>query len=114
MRNRTAQYHLPSITFKQAILVLIVLLTSSLLLPMVAQEVDIDEIEDNIKNTFGLEKLEGLNILTLHYQEQNSRKALRYGRQAVALGNNIANSIDSEAGSQQIDSIEAGTEAGRQ
>jgi len=57
--------------------------------PVVAQEDSIARIEKDHRDLFGLEKLKALNVLSSHYQKENSRKALRYGRQAVALGENI-------------------------
>ena len=55
-----------------------------------AQEIAINKIESELKNTFGIEKLKNLNILTdYYYQMEHSRKSIRYGRQAVALGENI-------------------------
>lgn len=57
--------------------------------PAIAQEDSIARIEKEYRNLFGLEKLKALNILSSHYQKENSRKAIRYGRQAVALGENI-------------------------
>ncbi len=54
-----------------------------------AQNFSIDQIEDQLKKTYGLEKLKALNQLTEYYQQSNHRKALKYGRQAVALGEDI-------------------------
>ncbi len=55
-----------------------------------AQEITINRIESELKNTFGIEKLKNLNTLTdYYYQMEHSRKSIRYGRQAVALGENI-------------------------
>jgi len=49
----------------------------------------IRQLEDNLENVFGTKKLEVLNELTDHYYSQNSKKALRYGRQAVSIGENL-------------------------
>lgn len=57
--------------------------------PAYAQEDSIARIEKEYRDLFGLDKLKALNTLSAHYQKENSRKALRYGRQAVALGQNI-------------------------
>ena len=49
----------------------------------------IRQIENNLNNTFGAEKLVALNTLTDHYYQQNSKKALKYGKQAVTIGENL-------------------------
>jgi tetratricopeptide (TPR) repeat protein len=49
----------------------------------------IRQLEDRLNNTYGVEKLESLNRLTEHYYQQNSRRALKYGKQAVTIGENI-------------------------
>lgn len=49
----------------------------------------INQIESDLKDLFGLDKLKALNQLSLHYEDSNTRKAIRYGRQAVNLGKNI-------------------------
>ena len=49
----------------------------------------ISQIESNINDTYGLQKLTDLNRLTAHYLAVNNRKAMRYGRQAVLLGERI-------------------------
>lgn len=54
-----------------------------------AQEPSIKETEARLKNLHGLDKLIALNILTAHYHEEGSRKALRYGRHAVTIGESI-------------------------
>jgi class 3 adenylate cyclase len=57
--------------------------------PIQAQQVNIDQTEDNLKNLYGLKRLKALNELTRHYQQEEDRKAIRYGRQAVRLGERI-------------------------
>ncbi len=54
-----------------------------------AQESSIEQMEEGLKNIYGLDKLKTLNKLTQYYQQQNLRKALKYGKQAVALGEDI-------------------------
>lgn len=54
-----------------------------------AQVSSIEQAEAQLKNQFGLEKLKVLNEITLHYYPINVRKALRYGKQAVSIGENI-------------------------
>ncbi|MDH3650931.1 MAG: hypothetical protein OEQ53_14690, partial [Saprospiraceae bacterium] len=54
-----------------------------------AQDFSPEQTEASLKNYFGLDKLKALNSLTKHYHQQRSRKALRYGRQAVTIGENI-------------------------
>ncbi len=48
-----------------------------------------DSLEQVIGNTYGLPKLKALNALTSQYNFLPGRKALRYGRQAVTLGENL-------------------------
>ena len=57
--------------------------------PMNAQESLIVKTEKEYKNLFGLDKLKALNDLSHYYLKDNSRKALRYGRQAVSLSEKI-------------------------
>ncbi len=54
-----------------------------------AQESSIEQMEAEYKNLYGLDKLKVFNSLTQYYYKQQSRKALKYGRQAVTLGENI-------------------------
>lgn len=54
-----------------------------------AQESPIAQTENEYKDLFGLDKLKALNDLCAYYSKENSRKALRYGRQAVTLSENI-------------------------
>lgn len=64
-----------------------------------AQENSIEGIEANIDELYGIEKLVALNQLCEHYETQSSRKALKYGRKAVSLGENIfvaTNTIDDQ------------------
>jgi len=53
------------------------------------EEASIAEIESELKDLFGLDKLIALNKLSVYYGDQGSRKAIRFGRQAVWLGENI-------------------------
>ncbi|NND08667.1 MAG: hypothetical protein HKN87_20020 [Saprospiraceae bacterium] len=59
------------------------------------QELTIRETEDALKNLYGIEKLHALNKLTRFYRVANIRKAMRYGRQATNLGENILIENDS-------------------
>ena len=45
----------------------------------------IRQLESNLKEHTGFQKLKSLNILTAYYQQEGSRKALRLGRDAVTL-----------------------------
>ena len=58
-------------------------------LSVIAQQPSIEQIEDGLKNTYGFEKLKALNRLTEYYLQENLRKAIKYGKQAVALGEDI-------------------------
>jgi class 3 adenylate cyclase/tetratricopeptide (TPR) repeat protein len=71
------------------ILGLLVFLSLSLCLTNANQAQTIAELEAELKNLYGLDKLKALNKISPHYQMQNSRKAIKFGRQAVALGENI-------------------------
>ncbi len=57
--------------------------------PLNAQETAIERTEKDYKDLYGLDRLKALNELSDYYQKENSRKATRYGRQAVALSENI-------------------------
>lgn len=57
--------------------------------PLNAQETAIERTEKDYKDLYGLDRLKALNELSDYYQKENSRKATRYGRQAVALSKNI-------------------------
>jgi adenylate cyclase len=48
-----------------------------------------EQLESEVKQLHGLKKLQALNQLTEYFIEDNLRKALRYGKQAVSQGENI-------------------------
>lgn len=52
-------------------------------------QTNLDELENQLDSNFGLDKLIILNQITDEYQEINSRKALKYGKQAVALAEKL-------------------------
>lgn len=52
-------------------------------------EAEIKALEKDLSNRFGLEKLATLNQLTSFYSESNTRKAVRYGRQAAVLSESV-------------------------
>lgn len=79
---------LNSISFK-LFLILIINFSSFFHQYAYAQDFSIEATEAEYKSLHGLEKLKALNILTEYYYQQQSRKALKYGRQAVILGENI-------------------------
>lgn len=64
-------------------------------IPIKAQESSIGQLENEYKDLFGVDKLKALNELCHHYSNEESRKALRYGRQAVNLSENIFVSTNS-------------------
>jgi class 3 adenylate cyclase len=78
-----------NLKFLKIVALLVILFGFAFAHPVPGQAQSIEQTEDSLKELFGLERLEALNELTLHYHNQYSRKALRYGRQAVALGENI-------------------------
>ncbi len=47
------------------------------------------QLESNLKKHEGFQKLKSLNMLTAHYQQEGSRKALRMGRDAVDLAESL-------------------------
>jgi len=57
--------------------------------PAYSQEGSIAQIEKEYRDLFGLDRLKALNTLSSYYEKESSRKALRYGRQAVTLAENI-------------------------
>jgi class 3 adenylate cyclase len=52
-------------------------------------QADPKSLEDQLDENYGLEKLVILNQLTELYQETNNRKALKYGKQAVVIADNL-------------------------
>ena len=46
-------------------------------------------VEETLDTRFGVDKLVALNQLATYYSAQNSRRAIRYGKQAVALGETL-------------------------
>ena len=52
-------------------------------------DISIAQLESRLAKTYGYEKLVALNRLTEHYAKRQPRKALRYGKQAIALGERI-------------------------
>ena len=72
-------------------LILIISLSPILYQKLYAQEPSIEQTEEELKTASGLDKLEVLNRLTEYYHTERARKvkALRYGRQAVTLGENL-------------------------
>ena len=66
---------------------LIIFLLSSILLS--AQNQTSKALEAKLKDAYGLDKLKLLNELTSLYQSQESRKALRYGKQALTFSKSL-------------------------
>lgn len=50
-----------------------------------AQATHIEQTENRLKNSYGIDKLKALNELTVYYARNNSKKGLRYAKQAVDL-----------------------------
>lgn len=50
---------------------------------------NIEQLEEDLENNYGVEKLITLNQLTEQYQATNIRKAIRYGKQAVDIAENL-------------------------
>ena len=67
-----------------------------------AQDLSIKNAEADLRSTFGIDKLILLNELTTYYQQNQSGKALRYGRRAVALGENLFDGLDRPQDQQQV------------
>ncbi len=53
------------------------------------QEKDVKSLKQAVKSDFGVERLEALNDLTTLYLTKDVKKAIRYGKQAVNLAENI-------------------------
>lgn len=68
------------------ILLLFGLLVFSIL--SIAQD-ELEILEKNLDDSFGVDKLIILNQLTRQYQDVNIRKAIRYGKQAVDIAENL-------------------------
>lgn len=69
--------------------VLVIALSLSNIPCLTAQQATVEQIENTYKDLFGLNRLIALNKLSDYYSKENTRKALRYGRQAVALSEKI-------------------------
>lgn len=50
-----------------------------------AQSTPIEQSENKLKDSYGIDKLKALNELTANYAHSNSKKGLRYAKQAVDL-----------------------------
>ena len=71
------------------ILICLICIASPFLQNASGQDLTIEETEDQLKNTYGLKKLKALNRLSKYYQHENLRKAIKYGKQAVSIGEDI-------------------------
>lgn len=69
--------------------IICILIAGFLSTPTKAQESKITLLEKECKDLYGIDKLEALNQLSEYFHKANTRKALRYGKQAVALSENI-------------------------
>jgi adenylate cyclase len=54
-----------------------------------ANQIDIQILEGQVKDKYGREKLDALNKLTDYYLIYDLRKAVRYGKQATSLSDNL-------------------------
>ena len=72
-------------------IVIIILLVSIVCSTRAQETINIDELEKRLSGLYGLEKLKTLNILSGHYQSNNTKKATRYARQASTLASNMLN-----------------------
>ena len=69
---------------------ILLLMMASLPYSCFAQETAaIRTLESSLKQLYGLEKLKAYNQLTAYYAEEGARKAFKYGRLAVAHGENV-------------------------
>lgn len=73
------------------ILLIIVFFVSFLIHPvnLEAQPNTISQKEEDLKILYGIERLQTLNQLSVYYKDINERKAYRFARQAVLLGENV-------------------------
>ena len=55
-------------------------------------QVDFSKMEADLKSQYGIEKLVNLTVLASHYDEVDSKKCLKYARQAQQLSNNLLKS----------------------
>ncbi len=79
--------------FRDTLVICSLLITVS---SLYGQDLTIRETEDALKDLYGVEKLEALNRLTDFYRITNLRKAMRYGKQAVSVGEHLL--IESDTG----------------
>lgn len=59
---------------------------------------ELEPLEDQLEESYGIDKLAILNELTEHYFELNIRKSIKYGKQAVDISENLFDEADSSAG----------------
>ncbi|MEM8565246.1 MAG: adenylate/guanylate cyclase domain-containing protein [Bacteroidota bacterium] len=66
------------------------------LTPIYAQEYlkDPEIVEVQLDDLYGIEKLEALNILSLHYAKTNAKKANKFAKQADDLADNLFNQLN--------------------
>lgn len=62
----------------------------------VAQE-DMESLENQLDESYGIDKLVILNELTEHYIKANNRRALKYSKQAVDLSENLFDETENSA-----------------
>ena len=66
------------------------------------EQLTIGQTERELNNLFGVDKLIALNRLTKFYQIQQPRKSMRYGKQAVSLGENIFSESNEDVDPQNL------------
>ncbi len=64
-----------------------------LVLTSIAQD-DLEPLENQLDESYGIDKLVILNELTGHYLDLNIRRALKYGKQAVDLSENLFDEME--------------------
>ena len=69
--------------------ILLVLGIILVVMPVMAQDPTLAQTEASLKDLHGMERLEALNKLANSYRIREPRKALRYGRQAVSLAEDL-------------------------
>ena len=77
-------------------------------MPAFAQTQSLKKTEASLKKLHGLDKLHTLNFLTNYYLDDDVKKAIKYGKQAVLLGENLFDEANKSIDrSEQVELVQA-------
>ncbi len=77
--------------------ILLILGVFTAVIPLRGQDRTLSQTEAALKDLYGMEKLEALNTLASSYRIREPRKALRYGKQAVSLAEDLFVQLPSDS-----------------